>query len=258
MNSVVFLQERVVLENEHWVWLVPYWAVWPYETMLLPKRHVLRLQDLTPDERDGKGAESVYLGLESLMSLICASTIVRGETLFVDYLDHLTHKFTSPRTFYMQWCELTNHVMNQTCSPQNYVPHEPIELRFSTNIATQEFKLFLSTYSFVYRNTCIKIQYLYMYQKRFFVLDGSFKNTSSSVFLWVPLISSDLYLDALFQPWQTSWRNSSPNMTTCLRFLSLTLWAGMVSAQFGLLFNLLELLFVYVSSNFNLQIPFTV
>nr|XP_022330188.1 galactose-1-phosphate uridylyltransferase-like isoform X1 [Crassostrea virginica] len=45
-------KERVVLENEHWVWLVPYWAVWPYETMLLPKRHVLRLQDLTPDERD--------------------------------------------------------------------------------------------------------------------------------------------------------------------------------------------------------------
>lgn len=60
MSSVVFLQERVVLENEHWVWLVPYWAVWPYETMLLPKRHVLRLQDLTPDERDGKGAESVW------------------------------------------------------------------------------------------------------------------------------------------------------------------------------------------------------
>jgi len=42
------------LENEHWVWLVPYWAVWPYETMLLPKTHVLRLQDLTTDQRKCK------------------------------------------------------------------------------------------------------------------------------------------------------------------------------------------------------------
>ncbi|GBM37741.1 Galactose-1-phosphate uridylyltransferase [Araneus ventricosus] len=43
--------ERVVLENESWVVLVPYWAVWPFETMLLPKRHILRLSDLTEDEK---------------------------------------------------------------------------------------------------------------------------------------------------------------------------------------------------------------
>ena len=43
--------ERVVLENEHWVVLVPYWATWPYETLLLPRRHVLRLQELTDAER---------------------------------------------------------------------------------------------------------------------------------------------------------------------------------------------------------------
>ena len=30
----------------------PFRALWPYETMLLPKRHVLRLTDLTPEERD--------------------------------------------------------------------------------------------------------------------------------------------------------------------------------------------------------------
>ncbi|XP_061172065.1 galactose-1-phosphate uridylyltransferase-like isoform X2 [Saccostrea echinata] len=45
-------QERVVLQNDYWVWLVPYWAVWPYETMLLPKRHILRIEDLTSEERD--------------------------------------------------------------------------------------------------------------------------------------------------------------------------------------------------------------
>ena len=42
---------RVVVENEHWVVLVPYWATWPYETLLLPRRQVLRLPDLTDAER---------------------------------------------------------------------------------------------------------------------------------------------------------------------------------------------------------------
>jgi galactose-1-phosphate uridylyltransferase len=46
-------QERVILESADWVWLVPYWAVWPYETMLLPKSHVLRLEDLTESQRNG-------------------------------------------------------------------------------------------------------------------------------------------------------------------------------------------------------------
>jgi UDPglucose--hexose-1-phosphate uridylyltransferase len=44
--------ERVVVENEHWLAVVPYWAVWPFETLLLPRRHVLRLPDLIPVERD--------------------------------------------------------------------------------------------------------------------------------------------------------------------------------------------------------------
>jgi UDPglucose--hexose-1-phosphate uridylyltransferase len=34
---------RIVLETDAWVWLVPYWAVWPFETLLLPKRHVSSL-----------------------------------------------------------------------------------------------------------------------------------------------------------------------------------------------------------------------
>lgn len=46
-------QSRVVASNEHWVAVVPFWAVWPYEIHLLPTRHVLRLPDLTDAERDG-------------------------------------------------------------------------------------------------------------------------------------------------------------------------------------------------------------
>ncbi|NUN97277.1 MAG: UDP-glucose--hexose-1-phosphate uridylyltransferase [Candidatus Omnitrophica bacterium] len=43
--------ERVVLESEAWLALVPYWAVWPFETLLLPKRDVKQLPDLADSER---------------------------------------------------------------------------------------------------------------------------------------------------------------------------------------------------------------
>ena len=39
--------ERVVLETDHWAWLVPYWATWPFEVLLLPKVHVRSFGDLT-------------------------------------------------------------------------------------------------------------------------------------------------------------------------------------------------------------------
>ncbi len=42
---------RIVVENEHWVALVPYWAVWPFELLLLPRRHVTHLPLLDGSER---------------------------------------------------------------------------------------------------------------------------------------------------------------------------------------------------------------
>jgi UDPglucose--hexose-1-phosphate uridylyltransferase len=45
-------QQRVVVENKDWLAVVPYWAVWPFETLLLPRRHVLRLPDLSEGERN--------------------------------------------------------------------------------------------------------------------------------------------------------------------------------------------------------------
>jgi UDPglucose--hexose-1-phosphate uridylyltransferase len=44
--------ERIVAQNDHWALLVPFWAVWPFEYLLLPKRHVRRLPDLTEAERN--------------------------------------------------------------------------------------------------------------------------------------------------------------------------------------------------------------
>jgi UDPglucose--hexose-1-phosphate uridylyltransferase len=44
--------ERVVAANTHWVAVVPWWASWPFETLVLPRRHVQGLPDLSDSERD--------------------------------------------------------------------------------------------------------------------------------------------------------------------------------------------------------------
>jgi UDPglucose--hexose-1-phosphate uridylyltransferase len=44
--------ERVVLENEHFAVLVPWWAVWPFEVLLVSKRHLGAMPELSADERD--------------------------------------------------------------------------------------------------------------------------------------------------------------------------------------------------------------
>ena len=44
-------RERVVVENEGWVAVVPYWAIWPFETLVLPRRQVRHLPELAPSER---------------------------------------------------------------------------------------------------------------------------------------------------------------------------------------------------------------
>jgi UDPglucose--hexose-1-phosphate uridylyltransferase len=45
--------ERIVCANEHFVALVPFWAVWPFETLVLPRTHHGALPDLDADARDG-------------------------------------------------------------------------------------------------------------------------------------------------------------------------------------------------------------
>jgi UDPglucose--hexose-1-phosphate uridylyltransferase len=45
--------ERVVCRNDTWVALVPWWAVWPFELILVPVRRVPDLSGLEPDARDG-------------------------------------------------------------------------------------------------------------------------------------------------------------------------------------------------------------
>ncbi|HEV2419044.1 MAG TPA: galactose-1-phosphate uridylyltransferase, partial [Terriglobia bacterium] len=43
--------ERVVCQNEAFAVVVPFWAVWPFETLLLSKRHLGALDAFTGPER---------------------------------------------------------------------------------------------------------------------------------------------------------------------------------------------------------------
>lgn len=54
VNIELVKKVRLVIENGTWVCVVPYWARWPYETMLIPKRHIQRMTDLSDDEQLGK------------------------------------------------------------------------------------------------------------------------------------------------------------------------------------------------------------
>ena len=44
------LRERIVIENEHFAVVVPFWAIWPYETMIISKRHFGSIIGMTKEE----------------------------------------------------------------------------------------------------------------------------------------------------------------------------------------------------------------
>lgn len=46
-------RERIVCENEWWLAVVPFWAVWPFETMLVSKHHATAMDQLGGAQRDG-------------------------------------------------------------------------------------------------------------------------------------------------------------------------------------------------------------
>src|SRR5690606_13641492 len=42
----------VIIANEHFVALVPYWASWPFETMIVSRRHVQDISQFTDQEKE--------------------------------------------------------------------------------------------------------------------------------------------------------------------------------------------------------------
>jgi UDPglucose--hexose-1-phosphate uridylyltransferase len=51
LEQELISDDRLIVETNHWLAVVPFWAVWPFETFIAPKRHVLRLTDLIEEER---------------------------------------------------------------------------------------------------------------------------------------------------------------------------------------------------------------
>ena len=45
--------ERIIYQNAHFVAVVPFWAIWPFETLIISRRHVTDLDALGGEERDG-------------------------------------------------------------------------------------------------------------------------------------------------------------------------------------------------------------
>ena len=46
------MRERIVFENEGFLVVVPFWAVWPFEVLCLSKRHISSLTEFSDAERD--------------------------------------------------------------------------------------------------------------------------------------------------------------------------------------------------------------
>ena len=47
---------REVQASEHWLAIVPFWAIWPFETLVSPRDPVARMPDLADDQRDDLAA----------------------------------------------------------------------------------------------------------------------------------------------------------------------------------------------------------
>jgi UDPglucose--hexose-1-phosphate uridylyltransferase len=56
LDSELDAGARTVVETEHFVALVPFWAVWPFELLVLPRAHRQALPGLSSAERDGLAA----------------------------------------------------------------------------------------------------------------------------------------------------------------------------------------------------------
>ena len=56
LDRELAIGERIVAVNDHWVVLVPFWAVWPFETMIVPRARVADLPSLQRPQRDALAA----------------------------------------------------------------------------------------------------------------------------------------------------------------------------------------------------------
>ena len=63
-------RERVILESSHWLVAIPWWALWPYETLLMPRCARATLGELAAAERDDLAVllKQLLMGYDALFS----------------------------------------------------------------------------------------------------------------------------------------------------------------------------------------------
>jgi UDPglucose--hexose-1-phosphate uridylyltransferase len=84
-------EERVVARNDRWVALVPYWAVWPFELLVLPRTPIRRLPDCTDAERNDLAAlvKVILQGYDRVFSVSFPYTMGwHGAPYMTDRIDH--------------------------------------------------------------------------------------------------------------------------------------------------------------------------
>ncbi len=52
LTQEIELDNRIVYQNNDFVVLVPFWAVWPFETMIIPKRKMSQILEMTEEEKN--------------------------------------------------------------------------------------------------------------------------------------------------------------------------------------------------------------
>jgi len=74
-------KERIICSNTSFVALVPYWAVWPFETMIVSRRNISNLAELVDDEKnhlaptDGKKHPEWHLHMHFYPPLLRSATV---------------------------------------------------------------------------------------------------------------------------------------------------------------------------------------
>lgn len=56
LREEIAISTRILFENQHFVTLVPFWAVWPFEAMIVPVRPMSRITDMSDAECDALAA----------------------------------------------------------------------------------------------------------------------------------------------------------------------------------------------------------
>lgn len=82
--------DRTLVVNDHWVVAVPFWAYWPYETIVLPRRHVPSLLDLDAGETEALA--------EALSAMLRAF-----DRLFATPFPYCSGWHTAPRSHREPW-----------------------------------------------------------------------------------------------------------------------------------------------------------